>query len=456
MYKAIVNSLFVKKNNILLHGPGGCGKSYMMQKLYKKAKSLNFNVALTGTTGVSALNIGGNTLHSWAGIGIADLPKEQLLAKVKHKDYWMQVDILMIDEIGMLGKETFIKLDYIARKLKDTNKAFGGIKLVISGDFLQLSPINDDFIFECKEWKNLDFDIYILETPYRYVSDESFFRSLLRFRKGKVIERDIRKLDKCLEKYKHYSEGKIKLEIKPSVLYSTKDDVEYKNIEELCKLTTKLHIYEAKDSIFFKKRKTPDIQRKLTEQYQDTMSKNFEPVLQLKQGAQVMLVSNDFPKGLVNGSRGVIQMCNESSIVVLFANGVHKITPVIRDIKTNDIVFSRCQFPLILAWALTIHKCQGSTLDCVIADLSDRWLPENMIYVVLSRCRNIDSIFLKNIDISKIKCNQKALEYNKTLKKKSKYYRKNPTRIWKVLDTIYDFPVDLQKIMTLIISHYLN
>lgn len=439
----VKHSLFVKKRNVLLHGPGGCGKSYLIKRLFERCRQRNINMVLTGTTGVSALNIGGVTLHSWAKIGIGKGSVDTIMKKISNKDEWNQVQILVIDEVGMLGKEVFLLLDALAKKIRRSSKPFGGIQLLLSGDFLQLPPVNDDFVFETKEWELLNLDIFIMETPYRYISDDDtsnneFFSILLRIRQGKCTNKDKKRLLECKQRYQEYNDNKIQLKIIPSILFSTKMNVEDKNFEELSKIKKPEIGYVCKDTIQFRSIYSGEERQKIVDKMQDLISKTIEPEIRLKVGAQVMLTYNLQPGGgLINGSRGVVVYCGETFVDVLFSTGISRIRYVKRDIYSKNYTFSRNYIPLILAWALTIHKCQGSTLDSVIADLGSSWLPENMIYVALSRCKNINSIYLKDIDFDKIKCNQKALEYDEHLKKTSNTFLCNKKRLWNLLEPAF-------------------
>lgn len=455
----ITNSLFVRKRNVILHGPGGCGKSHLIKKLYSKCNDLGIYMVLTGTTGVSALNIGGNTLHSWTKIRLGKGSIDYIYDRISNKEEWRNVRILVIDEIGMLGKQTFVLLDNLAKKIRKNNKPFGGIQLLLSGDFLQLPPINDDFVFETKEWNALNLDVFIMETPYRYMSDDSsanidFFSILLRIRKGVYTDKDKTKLLKCKQRYQDYKSNKIQLKIIPSILYSTKADVESMNREELGKLKSPLVGYECKDVMQFRTLYNEGERKKIIDKMQDMVSKTIDPELELKVGAQVMLTYNlNMANKLINGSRGVVTKCGSEYVDVLFSSGIHRVSYTKREISTKTYMFTRYYIPLILAWALTIHKCQGSTLDSVIADLGSSWLPENMIYVALSRCKNINSIYLKDIDFDRIKCNQKALEYDSKLKKTSRTYLCDKQRLWKLLEPSFS-TVDTNSLINFIKNVY--
>jgi ATP-dependent DNA helicase PIF1 len=362
--------------NILMHGPGGTGKTNAIRTLAQKLKDRGKEVYCTATTGIAALNMGEGmalrtrTLHSWAGIGLGKDDKDKLLAKVaskkKSRDRWQKTNILIVDEVSMLGKDLFEKLDYIGRRIRKCEiLPFGGIQLILSGDFLQLPPIKDDFPFESAVWNRCAFVIVPFLMRRRF-DDVQYFDLLLRVRKGEHTQEDLRILQSCVKKYddmnkKILENGKKRRklddepEIKPTILHSKVIDVSSHNSTELDKLPGDVQIYFAVDNY------TPIGPHSSAAEpfYEHMLEETIPAAIQLKPGAQVMLRANlDLEGGLVNGSRGVILACNSDSVDVKFKNDKRvRLVPHTWEFQDESMIASRTQIPLLLAWSITIHKC---------------------------------------------------------------------------------------------------
>ena len=419
--------------NIILHGPGGTGKSYKLREIAENLTAQGKWVCCTATTGVAALNlnvpekkIAATTLHSWAGVGLAQGVAKKLYAKVYHdeqaKKRWLYTDVLILDEVSMLGADLFDKLDYIGRNIRlEKEKPFGGLQLILSGDFLQLPPVKDEWAFKSFAWKEMPLVPFIFETPKRY-DDEAYFELLLRVREGKQTREDVKKLRARVRAHQKLQKILEKTEsmnvIKPTILYSRRVDVDYYNEQELEKLPGRTMEYVADDTFTaFNGNARYDHYIRLLD---DAMPK----AVPLKVGAQVMLKCNlDVKGGLVNGSRGVILEMNPEDVYVRFINGkkliVKKHTWTIED---KDGKASRSQIPFILAWALTIHKAQGATLDYAICDLGPSVFAPGQAYVALSRVRNLKGLFICEFYTPSIKVNKTALRYARQLKAMEEEY----------------------------------
>lgn len=412
--------------NILLHGPGGTGKSHIVRALASHFTRQGKIVRVTATTGIAAINlsvpalgIAGSTLHAWAGVGLGDAPPEKLAARVRHDERsrkrWLETDILIIDEVSMLGASFFDKLDFVGRNIRKTpDKAFGGLQIIFSGDFLQLPPVNDKWAFQGMIWPDLNLTPFILETSKRYKGDDEWFNLLLRVRRHQFTPQDIKFLQSRVKAYQDYllsPESKDDKTVKPTMLYSRKIDVEYQNDVELQKLPgspTPFPSYD--DFVALNKHAKAD-------HYMKPLDDAIPNMIQLKPGAQVMLKANlDIKAGLANGSRGVVLKITgkgpEGSVEVKWVNGsVTTVTAHTWMQEDKDGKATRTQIPLILAWSLTVHRCQGSTLDFAICDLGPSVFMEGQAYVAVSRVTSSKGLFLLEFYPPSLKTSEDALAY---------------------------------------------
>lgn len=390
-------------SNVCILGPGGTGKTYFLQTLANKLKQKNVLFGLTATTGIAACNlscenISASTLHSWAGIGIGNESVEKYVAKVMSKKQlqkkWQTTEILIIDEVSMLGQKLFDKLSQIAQTLRQNDSYFGGIRLILCGDFYQLPPVNDNWIFESPNFDQ-NFKFLFFTEPKRY-SDLQHFEMLNEIRKGicnSKVFRLLKSRQKVYDVYTQmYSNCKSKDLIRPTILYSRKADVENYNLTELEKLDSPDFYFSANDTFTGVNQMS----------FETQMNTSIPETLRFRIGAQVMLKANlDIENGLCNGSRGVIlnivQESDFECITVKFVNGITEtITRYTWVLENKTSKFTRTQFPLILAYALTIHKCQGCTLDFVVCDLGYSVFENGQAYVALSRVRSIQGLFLSS------------------------------------------------------------
>jgi ATP-dependent exoDNAse (exonuclease V) alpha subunit len=392
-------------HNIFLTGPGGVGKSFYINKLKEEYKD---EITLTSTTGVSSYNLKAMTIHSFTGIGVfkSNDKVESIIKKLKtYKTYETvktrvrKYSILVVDEVSMLGKKFLEIINELLQILRGNDKIFGGLQVIFTGDFMQLPPINDEYCFKSKLWKDFNFKIVYLTKLYRF-NDELYASMLTRIRLGKQTIEDNKELYKRFFAYKKYKEDEEKSEIRPTFLYSRKNSVNDKNIEELEKNENELLIFKAQYK---------DINKSL----KIDLNK-LDNDLHLKVGAQVMLTINfDIEEGLVNGSRGVVKKYESGILTVRFLNG--KEIEFTRHEYVNEedgkVLYKLHQYPFILAYALSIHKVQGCTLDYAIIDIGHSVFEENMSYVALSRVRNLEGLFLQNFQPYKIIPSKEALEF---------------------------------------------
>lgn len=413
-------SLLLEDHNVFLTGGGGTGKSYTLQNVYLKLQGLGKTVYKTGSTGVAAERIGGMTLHSWAGIMLGD--KEAMtyyitMRERNRKAYrrWRNTDILLIDEISMTGAKLFDMLNQLGQLIRASREPFGGLKLLICGDVCQLPPVKDEYFFKSAVYPQLDFQVVRLIHPWRFQKDIEFFYLLSRVRLGQQTPQDIQMLEtRKVAYFRDIYNKKLKDgEIKPTLLFSKKVDVAYMNLAELAKIPHEEFKYVCTDTISKKVNGAPGTLKN----YQDLMDKNVPPEVSLKKNAQVMLTWNlDVESGLCNGSRGVVIECCDDSVLVRFKNGKEiSVMPNVWTYEDDDNIFARSQIPLILAYAITIHKSQSATLDSVIVDLGTSIFSPNMGYVALSRCRSLEGVYLNNLMPEKLYCDPEAQEFEESL-----------------------------------------
>ncbi len=399
-YDLIVN----RGKNIFLTGVGGVGKSACIHKIKQDLLSSNKNVAITSTTGVSASLIKGSTLHSYLGIGLGVSSFEKLYKRVSSSGFytsrWRNIDLLIIDEVSMLSINLFEKLEKIARYIREDIRPFGGIQILLSGDFLQLPTINDDkFLFESELWPKVINEIVLLTEIIR--QKDPVFQSILNKIRMGVVDDQVKEILLSREIKYISQDGLI-----PTYILSTNAQVDkvnkkyYDNLEGP-EFSYKIE-YFWKKKIAYKEKYEPLIRFPLT--------------LNLKVGCQVMhLVNNG---GLVNGSRGIVKSFKDGYPIVLFKNGVEKmILPEILDIEENDdVIMSYKQLPLKVAFSATCHKLQGSTLDIARIDFK-RIFECGQLYVALSRVTSLEGLYLRNVDFNKIKTNPKAVAFYKKIEK---------------------------------------
>lgn len=424
-------------DNIFLTGPGGVGKSYYINKL-KEDEEFKNDIVLTSTTGISSFNLKGQTIHSFSGIGV--LKNDETLSNVitrmkKYKIYEKteskvkKCKILVIDEVSMMGKNLLEMIDSLFKKMRKNKKEMGGIQVIFTGDFLQLPPINDEYCFKSNVWKDLNLNVIYLTKMYR-VNDPIYTEVLERVRMAKHVEEDNVKLylrhiayKKLMKNYEEEDEKDIS--IKPTFLYGKKVDVNQKNMEELDKNPNELLIFKPQINKVCKA--VEDEKEKYEEMLKE--EQEFEPIknnildekLYLKIGAQVMLTVNiNIEEGLVNGNRGVVINYNSQTqeVTVKFLHGEYTITPYEYSYDMKCLEYKIYRFPLILAYALSIHKVQGCTLDYAIIDLGYNIFEASMSYVALSRVRNLEGLFLKAFQPSKIFCKKEALDFYENIKSK--------------------------------------
>ncbi|XP_056353461.1 ATP-dependent DNA helicase PIF1 isoform X2 [Oenanthe melanoleuca] len=394
--------------SIFFTGSAGTGKSFLLKRI---VGSLPPNITYaTASTGVAACHIGGTTLHAFAGIGSGKAPLEQCIQLAERpgvRQHWLACQHLIIDEISMVDGKFFDKLEAVARAVRKRDEPFGGIQLIICGDFLQLPPVckaNEEtkFCFQAKSWRKC-IHINMELTEVRRQTDKTFVSLLSAIRLGRCTEEVTRLL---MQTAAHRSERD---GILATRLCTHKDDVEITNERRLQQLPGEVHVFEALDS-------DPMLVKLIDAQC---------PVggrVELKLGAQVMLAKNlDVSQGLVNGARGVVvgfESEQKGLPKVRFLCGVTQLIKMEKWIikGPSGIHLSRQQLPLKLAWAISIHKSQGMSLDCVEISLS-RVFESGQAYVALSRARSLAGLRVLDFDPKVVRADPAVLQFYRQLRR---------------------------------------
>lgn len=397
-------------SSVLLTGEAGSGKTYVLKKYIKLAKNSGKVVAVTATTGLAATHLSGTTIHAWSGIGVHDtLPREffQKMSK-QRRDVIKKTDILIIDEISMLHDFRLDMINEVCKTVRENDLAFGGIQVVLAGDFFQLPPVSRNgqsanFITNSISWREGNFVVCYLQEQHRQKQDSNYTAILSGIRKGFLTRNQLDKLQDRRNGSEHPWKATTRL-------LTTNADVDFINQQHLNKIDAQ--------SYFFSMFETGG------KQYVEQLKKSClaQENLELKIGAHVMCIKNSTDKKYVNGSLGIITDFEPSTNypVVSLNNGVVvTIKPDTWELIDGDKKrASLSQLPLRLAWAITIHKSQGMTLDAARIDLSNAFV-EGMGYVALSRVRSLENLILDGLNGMALRVSQEAKRIDQELREMS-------------------------------------
>jgi len=398
---------FQKGNNIFLTGPAGTGKSVTLKKMIEYCETEGNSFGVTATTGSAAFLIGGKTIHSYLGIGLAKESAEEIFNYARYKlshtvKKIRSLKVLIIDEVSMLDIELFEKISKYLSLVRYNSKPFGGLQLVLTGDFCQLEPVSGDYCFKSDVWDKLKLDTIYLIKMIRQDGDKKFQKMLNKLRYGICTDKTFASLSKL-------KDNKITT-IKPTILYSKNYDVDKINKAEYKKLID-----------FGAEKKVYDVQLPTIKKNKDKATTWFNTLdipesIELCVGSQVVVLANiDQEKGIVNGTRGCIIELKNKSCMIKRVNGSLFEIEYHKNVSIEDKDIFICHMPLKLAYALTIHKSQGMTLDAVEIDIGKNIFAAGQAYTALSRAQNLKSVSIKAISKDSFITKDSVLKFYKKI-----------------------------------------
>ena len=400
-------------NNVFITGSAGTGKTYLLNQFIFYLKSRKIAPTVVAPTGIAASHLQGQTIHSYFSLGIrADIDSyyiESLLEKKYLQTRFSKLKVLIVDEISMVSPEMFSSMDRILRAFKKDNSPFGGIQVVLSGDFFQLPPISKvfkdkRFAWQSPSWKELALKTCYLEQKYRQ-DDNVLIGILDEIRSGRVSTNTYDILNSRYHK-------DLSIDFEPTKLYTHNIDIDRINSDELAKINSTPHTFEYKS---------------------EGSAKNIEKIfksslvleeLTLKKDAVVMFIKNNHEKGYINGTTGVvIDFDKQTNLPIIKTSSGEIVHLDLEDWsmenESTNIVAKVSQIPLKLAWAITIHKSQGMTLDAAEIDLS-KTFEVGQGYVALSRIKNIDGLRLMGLNDTALSVDPLILHIDDRIKAASK------------------------------------
>lgn len=404
--------------NVFLTGKPGSGKTYTINKFVEECNKKGVYPTITASTGIAATHIGGVTIHSWIsfadfmhdmnqGKEISDTQIEATAQKWYIRKKIMRARILIIDEVSMLHGGVLDLVDRVCREVRGNRHGpFGGLQVVLVGDFYQLPPVTKgnlpvDFAFKSKVWDELNLKVCFIHEQHR-TEDDDYIEILTAMREGRVEDKHIQQLQTRL---------KLKEKVYTTKLFTKNMDVDYLNNSELAKLKTDAHSYKMEES------GNPNLVKILK---RDCLSPEN---LTLKIGALVMFTRNNPDEGFVNGTLGMVTGFDDNNFpLVTLDDKDRTVTPKQMEwsIKVEGIVEAAIQqVPLKLAWAITVHKSQGMSMDSAIIDLGDCF-EYGQGYVALSRVKSLKGLYLEGLNKKTFEMHPEIVEKDKEFMDKSK------------------------------------
>lgn len=430
--------LFKIGKNVLVSGPAGTGKSFLISICKAEAEATGRPFQITATTGAAAVLLGSDakTIHSWSGLKLGLEPAEKIIGdivkfKTRVRNVLRGAGILVIDEISMMSMSFFDLLDEVLRGVRMDSRPFGGIQVILCGDFFQLPPVSRTeatmFCFESKVFKemfNATRNNCVLLTDIFRQKDKLFSEILNEIREGKLSEKG----DAALRTRLNAVDSDPDAIVRPTRIFPRLEAVDECNAMELGKLTTPVELFKMKEHFESSMRevcraagvKEADVNYEFSNLRRNLLC---DDEIKLKVGAQVMNIRNTILPDdtlLNNGAQGVVIAFNADAEdrvvpVVRFQCGVTmQVPPKFFEssvIKNMGLV----QIPLRLAWAVTIHKAQGATLDKAEMDLGSSLFAAGQTYSAVSRLRTLDGLFLTAYDPTKIVAHEHVKAFYKTI-----------------------------------------
>lgn len=396
--------------NVFLTGAPGAGKTYTLKQFINRAQRAGKKVAVTASTGIAASHLNGTTIHSWSGLGILDVLSHEDLQRLGTNERLIKrynsTDILVIDEVSMLHGVRLDMINELAKKLRGKDEAFGDLQVILVGDLFQLPPVSRgradvDFVHMSRAWQELNPKICYITEQHRQRDNNELLTLLeaMRANTFDVMHQDI--LGARLERIPNEH-------VVLTRLFAHNIDVDTINQRHLAALPGNEYVFR--------------MQTKGSKGKVEQLAKSLlaPAELHLKVDAEVMFVANNFSEGFVNGSRGRVVGFKDGFPIVELLNGreveveLHSWS-LVEDGKTRAEIQ---QLPLRLAWAITIHKSQGMSLDAAEIDLSQAFTP-GMGYVALSRVRSLEGLYLKGINAMALNMHPQIYEFDKALQQAS-------------------------------------
>ncbi len=399
--------------NVFITGSAGTGKTYLLDLYAQYLKERRVYPTIVAPTGIAASHLGGQTIHSYFALGIRESIDEGYVEFLMDKKYlktrFSKLKVLIIDEVSMVSPELFSSMDLILRGFKGTDAPFGGVQVVISGDFFQLPPISKEpkekrFAWQSPAWRALDLQTCYLEEKFRQ-DDGRLIQILDDIRSGEISASSEALLGERHEK-------ELPSHFKPTRLYTHNVDVDRINLGELKKLAgePKLFVYESKGS-----------QKNIEKIFKSSLVLE---ELALKKGAVVIFIKNNLEAGYLNGTTGTVESFSsiDNMPIVRTTDGKKiKLEPEEWSLENDSgkVMATVSQVPLRLAWAITVHKSQGMTLDAAEIDLS-KTFETGQGYVALSRIKNIEGLRLVGLNSMALRVDPLILHIDERIKMASK------------------------------------
>ncbi len=392
--------------NIFLTGEPGSGKTHTVNEYVRWLRASGIEPSITAATGIAATHVGGMTLHSWSGIGISESLSRADVDRIAGKEHIAKriakAKVLIIEEISMLAAHTFEMADAVCREVRRVDEPFGGLTVILVGDFFQLPPVSRggevQFAYQSKTWRDLHLLTCYLTEQFRQ-DDTDFLEVLSAIRRGEVEELHYEHLEA-----RRLSGGEVPADAPK--LFSHNADVDRLNTAELAKLPGKTRAFH------------------MQSKGKDTLVEGLKrgclspEVLELKEGAVVMFTKNSPQGKFVNGTLGVVVGWGADSLPIVKTAEGKQVTAEPMEWQLEEqgkVKASVSQVPLRLAYAMTVHKSQGMSMDAAVIDLSKAF-EYGQGYVALSRVRRLAGVHLLGI-------NQRALEVHPEILEKDREFR---------------------------------